>query len=332
MRTPSGVGNRRVIVADPGGQGFVLQKPPRVILALDGSTRVCGAALVRPGQTGTADGVVRGVSCPPCWETVGSRAEVDSRGQAKLLLPMVDEMLTEVGLSPADLGAIVVGVGPGTFTGVRIAVATARALSLALQVPVAGISTLGALAAAAATRAIAGGACRSGGDDVGVAPVSALLVPVVDARRGQVFFGLYEATGSQAPARRWVRRGAFAVCDRAALGGIVAAVGAGPTQVLAEARELIGDLPEGAEFVGSAVGAEWLVLGQDLLIEPGEGFEGHRLQRWLAGVLREGGPAVPEAVKPIYVRSPDADVHITKMRDPWAGSPGSPSSEGPVRT
>ena len=51
---------------------------------------------------------------------------------------------------------------------------------------------------------------------------------------------------------------------------------------------------------------------------------------WIDGVLARRGAEVrevygagelgsPEAVKPIYVRSPDADIHITKMRDPWAG-------------
>jgi hypothetical protein len=76
-------------------------------------------------------------------------------------------------------------------------------------------------------------------------------------------------------------------------------------------------------FAAHRTRADTLVLGQHLLVEPGESPEGNRLQPWLAEVLLEGGPAVPEAVKPIYVRSPDADIHITKMRDPWADSPGS---------
>jgi hypothetical protein len=76
-----------------------------------------------------------------------------------------------------------------------------------------------------------------------------------------------------------------------------------------------------------------LVSGQDLLDERGEAIEGRPLDRWLDLALstgkaprldggerfyRAGEPGSPEAVKPIYVRSPDADMHITKMRDPWA--------------
>ena len=63
------------------------------------------------------------------------------------------------------------------------------------------------------------------------------------------------------------------------------------------------------------------------LREPDGPSAGSRLIAWLeytgCGMAREPGvkagePGSPEAVKPIYVRSPDADIHITKMRDPWA--------------
>ena len=79
--------------------------------------------------------------------------------------------------------------------------------------------------------------------------------------------------------------------------------------------------------------AEHLLVGQARLEEPGAGVEGARLDGWLTRVLsgsdswpaagwKAGGPGSPEAVKPIYVRAPDADIHITKMRDPWAGTAG----------
>lgn len=274
----------------------------RLVLTMDGSTRACGAALVR--TVCTPVGAVAGAAGPLSgrWEMVNSRVAVDSRGQAKLLLPMIDGMLAESGRSAEDLGAIVVGVGPGTFTGVRIAVATARALSLALGLPVTGVSTLGAMAAQAA-----------GGLGAG----SGVLVPVVDARRGQVFYGVYESTGGA-----WVRREPFAACDRSALGEVLAAVGTGPVLVVSEEGDLVAGLPGGAGPRVCAVRPEWLVLGQEALREPGQNPEGDRLGEWLSVALEQGGPVVPEAVKPVYVRSPDADIHITKMRDPWAELPG----------
>jgi len=126
--------------------------PEPLVLALDGSTRACGAALLRLRPLATA-GRQRPGACD--WEVVATRTDVDGRGQARVLLQLVDKMLLQLRRSSADLGAVVVGTGPGTFTGVRITVATGRALGLALDVPVLGVSTLGALAAgtAAATAA-----------------------------------------------------------------------------------------------------------------------------------------------------------------------------------
>ena len=309
----------------------------RLVLALDGSTRVCGVALLRL-RSGEGSHESR-------WETVTRRFENDSRGQAKILLRLVDEMIGETGGNPESLGAIVVGTGPGTFTGVRITVATARALSLALSVPVLGVSTLGALAA--------GAAASTDGVSEGAAPEAAaarLLVPVVDARRGQVFFGLYraiEGTGGR-QRRRWTRSAEYGVCDREALGGLVADEGArrmeaegGPdvrdfpllALVVGEDGVQGGKLPAGVVFRAAGMEAERLVVGQERLDEPGHAPQGARLSPWLVENLAAGRPAAlssadagalgaPEAVKPIYVRCPDADIHITKMKDPWAENRG----------
>ncbi len=274
-----------------------------VILTLDGSTRTCGAALLRA----TAPHASR---CTD-WEVLAERHENDNRNQAKLLLGMAEAMLQEVGLAPVDLSAIVVGTGPGTFTGVRIAVATARALGLALHVPVTGISTLSALTASALRALAPGDAPRT-------------VVPVVDARRSQVFYGVYHRGDS---GREWVRSEAFAACDPVELAErlVGGARPQGAILVVTEDAELVAGLGGTIEVRTRQVDAVGLVMGQSLLVEPGEGPEGDRLAPWLAGAFEGRVDGIPELVKPIYVRSPDADIHITKMRDPWSEPSASPA-------
>lgn len=112
-----------------------------LILAFDTATRVATSALVRDG------------------EVLGERAST-----AVKVLEDVDALLAAAGLEPGDLDAVAVGTGPGSFTGVRIGVATARGLAFSLGIPVAGVSTLDALAAGAPG-----------------------ALPVIDARRQEVF-------------------------------------------------------------------------------------------------------------------------------------------------
>ena len=88
-------------------------------------------------------------------------------GHARELLALVRRALDAVGADYADVRRIGVGVGPGTFTGLRIGVATARALAQATGAEVAAVSTLEALAAAAAT--------------------DRAVLAVLDARRGEAY-------------------------------------------------------------------------------------------------------------------------------------------------
>jgi tRNA threonylcarbamoyladenosine biosynthesis protein TsaB len=84
--------------------------------------------------------------------------------RAGTVLADADELLRAHDLHPGRLDALAVGVGPGSFTGLRIGLALARGLGLALGIPAAGVSTLDALAAGAPG-----------------------AVPVIDAKRGEVF-------------------------------------------------------------------------------------------------------------------------------------------------
>jgi tRNA threonylcarbamoyladenosine biosynthesis protein TsaB len=100
---------------------------------------------------------------------------LEERGaHARDLLPRLERLLRDRGLAAADLGGIGVSVGPGSFTGVRVGMATAKGLGYALDVPCAGLSTLEALARAAAA-----------------ALGSGVLCAALDAGRGEVYGALF---------------------------------------------------------------------------------------------------------------------------------------------
>lgn len=71
----------------------------------------------------------------------------NDRGQAEILLPLLEDLLKEARLEWKSISQVIVTVGPGVFTGIRTGIAVARALKLALDIPVIGVSTLHVLAA-----------------------------------------------------------------------------------------------------------------------------------------------------------------------------------------
>ncbi|MDO4621198.1 MAG: tRNA (adenosine(37)-N6)-threonylcarbamoyltransferase complex dimerization subunit type 1 TsaB [Lachnospiraceae bacterium] len=91
---------------------------------------------------------------------------------SQTLLPMLDELSKMIQLDPKSIDAIAVAAGPGSFTGLRIGSATAKGLGLALGKPLIEVPTLAALA------------CNLPNAD-------GLLCPIMDARRQQVYNGLY---------------------------------------------------------------------------------------------------------------------------------------------
>jgi tRNA threonylcarbamoyl adenosine modification protein YeaZ len=106
-----------------------------LVLALDTATPASTAALVEV----TADVI----------EVVAERRTVDARAHGERLAPEIAAVLADAGARPADLGAIVAGLGPGPFTGLRVGLVTAAAMGHALDIPTYGVCSLDALGRAA---------------------------------------------------------------------------------------------------------------------------------------------------------------------------------------
>ena len=100
------------------------------LLALDTSTEACSVALQYGSELLTLDEV-----CP--------------QQHSKRILPMVQQLLNQAGISLNQLDGIVFGRGPGSFTGVRIGVGVTQGLAFGADLPVYGVSTLAAMAQAA---------------------------------------------------------------------------------------------------------------------------------------------------------------------------------------
>ena len=127
------------------------------ILAIDTATNACSAALYTGG------------------DVVTGRHEDMVRGHAERLLPMIDEVMADAGMTSAALELIAVTVGPGAFTGLRVGLAAARGLALARSIPCFGATTTETIAAA----------LHPGGP-------SAVLI---DSKRSDLYVQVFDAQG-----------------------------------------------------------------------------------------------------------------------------------------
>jgi tRNA threonylcarbamoyladenosine biosynthesis protein TsaB len=198
------------------------------------------------------------------------------------LLPTLAGLLERGRTTWAQVTAIAIGVGPGTFTGLRIGVATARALAQALAVPLHPVSSLEALAAGIAAGAGAG--------------AGAPVLPLIDARRGQVFAALY--TAGDVLAREW---GPLALSP-------------------AELERRIADVPKSPLAAGdwALESAARLEAAGAVVPAPGSGLHAiDALQ--VCRLARETEPCGPDRVRPVYVRQPDAEIARSAGRGPRPG-------------
>lgn len=124
------------------------------ILALDTSTEYCSLALWLDGE-------------------ILSRQVLAGQRHSELILPLLQEMLAEAGLTLTQLDGIAFGAGPGSFTGLRIACGVAQGLAFGANLPVVGICTLEALA-------------QQTGDGS--------VIAALDARIGEIYHAAYTKT------------------------------------------------------------------------------------------------------------------------------------------
>lgn len=191
------------------------------------------------------------------------------RRHAEILAPAIQFLCRQAEIELHELGCIAVDVGPGLFTGMRVGLASAKALAQALRVPMIGITSLDLLAFA----------CRFS---------DRVVVPVIDARKGEVFWAMYR----QVP------------------GGVqqVSAPTVGPV------GELVGDL--------LARSQEALCVGDGAARYRDEILEGYRCEisapvHPSAGALVELAHARalreewvrPSEIEPVYLRAPDAQIN-----------------------
>ena len=201
------------------------------LLALETSTEACSVAL----QIG-----------PRAWQ----QHLVTPQGHTRQLLPMVRALCAEAGVALTALDGLAVGIGPGAFSGVRIACAVAQGLAFALDLPIAPVSTLAALAR---------GGWRLTGD------IEWLVA--TDARRAEVYWaaGTVVGAGTRVEWRAGERVAAPVYVEAPAVRGWRCAgsgwrvhgddlpvPGAGPALLLPEAQDVLA-LGEAALAAGRGV-------------------------------------------------------------------------------
>lgn len=128
------------------------------ILAIDTTNDALAVALYREGLV------------------IESYVSVNKNKHSTRLMPAIDYIMHDADIKPADLTKIVVAKGPGSYTGVRIALSVAKTMAWTLNIPLAAVSSLKALALNASDHTY--------------------VCPFFDARRGLVFTGLYDQAGN----------------------------------------------------------------------------------------------------------------------------------------
>jgi tRNA threonylcarbamoyladenosine biosynthesis protein TsaB len=182
------------------------------------------------------------------------------------------EMMAAAGITASDLGAIAIGIGPGSFTGLRIGLSYAKGIAFATGCGLVGVGSLDALAMEAAQAA--------------ALPERTLICPIVDARKGEVYTSLYGA----------VADGLEKVTQDA---------------VMPLAR-LVAQLDKGAILVGdfkaNDAAAMLAANGVEVMVLDGNSMNRRARQIAAVGAARLASSNLDrvESLEPLYVRPPEA--------------------------
>lgn len=148
-------------------------KQMATILLLETATEVCSAAISLNGQI------------------IAFRETLEGFNHSEKLTVFIEELLAEDGIFPQMPEAVCVSMGPGSYTGLRIGVSAAKGICYALDIPLMAISTLDAMAFQVAQNPAEYNLTLS--DDT-------LLCPMLDARRMEVYYAMYNKNGKQTTA------------------------------------------------------------------------------------------------------------------------------------
>jgi tRNA threonylcarbamoyladenosine biosynthesis protein TsaB len=190
----------------------MMEAPARPLLAFDTATPTARVAIVSGAG-----------------ECLAAREKTAARHSANLL-GLIDEVLREANVTVGALGGLACGAGPGSFTGLRVGLAVAKGLALPTGLPLVLVSSLDALAADLAATLSAPG----------------LVVPCIDAGKGQIYARPYDAGPGQEPVPRadgdWVLAPADLgpLASAAAAGKLVVAGGSGVDRYADILRDLLG--------------------------------------------------------------------------------------------
>ncbi len=199
------------------------------------------------------------------------RGRLEQSGRrAERLFPILKELLQQCGLSPREINSVGVGRGPGSFTGVRNAVMAAKVIAQVLKVPLYAPTTLEMMA--------------YWWEEEG------LIAPVLDARRGEVYYALYRRAGEEAsplisPKVAPPQKAAIEIGDNAQIGETLTFAGSG-AQCYREIFSQLGKIKEDSSPPPIA-----LVKACFKIWERGESIS-------------------PLELIPLYLRKPDAEARF----------------------